>query len=268
MMVMQKRKSINLKSVALPAEHGGWGFLLEPILLGLIAAFSTSAILFGLAMFSAFLIHQPIKIASKDRLKGRHTERTRWAERFILMYGGITIVLFVMLSKFASPMFLVPMLLAFPLMLLQFSYDIQNNSRDLIPEISGALALGAIAPAIALLNEWELIPALALWLVIGLRSVPAILYVRARLRLERNKPAMIFSANMAHALAFVVSIALVVVGAFPWIVAVALGLLMLRSAWGLSSYRKSASRPAMIGIQELIYGLLYALVIGMGYALQ
>ena len=28
--------SVPLKSVALPTEHGGWGFTLEPLLLGLL----------------------------------------------------------------------------------------------------------------------------------------------------------------------------------------------------------------------------------------
>ncbi|MBZ0296495.1 MAG: YwiC-like family protein [Anaerolineae bacterium] len=34
----------NLRSVALPAEHGGWGFLIEPILLGLLVAFSVNGV--------------------------------------------------------------------------------------------------------------------------------------------------------------------------------------------------------------------------------
>ena len=29
---------VRLKSIALPPEHGAWGFLLEPLLAGLIAA--------------------------------------------------------------------------------------------------------------------------------------------------------------------------------------------------------------------------------------
>ncbi|VAV92581.1 Putative membrane-spanning protein, partial [hydrothermal vent metagenome] len=29
---------VNVRSIALPTEHGGWGFTLEPILLGLLVA--------------------------------------------------------------------------------------------------------------------------------------------------------------------------------------------------------------------------------------
>jgi len=268
MAAAQLRKRPNLKSIALPAEHGGWGFLLEPIILGLTAAFSTEAIGLSLAMLSVFLIHQPIKIAAKDRLKGHSAERTRWAERFVVVYGGIALVLFILLSSVSSARFLLPLGLALPLMLLQFRYDIQNKSRDLIPEISGALALGAIASSIAILDGLQTIPALALWLMMALRFVPAILYVRARLRLERGKPAAIATANIAHVLAFILSMVFLAGGAFPIVVPIGLGFLTLRSFWGLSSYRKPASRPAVIGFQELFYGLLFAFVVGIGYALQ
>ncbi|HDL49896.1 MAG TPA: prenyltransferase, partial [Actinobacteria bacterium] len=30
--------SVRLRSVAMPTEHGGWGFTLEPIILGLLVA--------------------------------------------------------------------------------------------------------------------------------------------------------------------------------------------------------------------------------------
>lgn len=31
-------RTVKLRTVALPAEHGGWGFLFEPIVLGLLLA--------------------------------------------------------------------------------------------------------------------------------------------------------------------------------------------------------------------------------------
>lgn len=261
------KKRPNLKSIALPAEHGGWGFLLEPILLGLIVAFSGAGIAFALGMLGVFLIHQPLKIALKDYAKGRRTERGQWAVKFVLLYGGAAGLIFVGLIAQWGLGFLFPMLLALPLMLWQFRYDLLNKSRDLIPEISGAVALGAIAPTIALLNNWALIPALVLWALVALRAVPSILYVRARLRLERSKPAAILSANAAHGVACSLGLALVVLADAPLIALLMLILLAVRSIWGLSRYRKPAFRPAVIGIQELIYGILFAVMIGLGYAL-
>jgi hypothetical protein len=263
----QIRQKINLRSVVLPAEHGAWGLLLEPLLVGFILALSTEAVILGFTISSGFLLHQPLKIAAKDRLKGRRTERTRWAERFVMIYGGTAVLLLAILLGHGSFSFLLPFVLVLPLVLLQFRYDMENNSRALIPEISGALALGTVAPAIVILAGWEYLPAFSLWLALGLRAVPAIVYVRARLRLEREKPAAISSTNLLHALAFGVSIALAFGGVFPWIVALATGFLMLRSLWGLSKYRKPASRPAVIGIREMVYGLLFSITIGIGYTL-
>jgi hypothetical protein len=41
-----------------------------------------------------------------------------------------------------------------------------------------------------------------------------------------------------------------------------LGLLALRSAWGLSSRRTPIPRPAILGMRELAYGLLFAVMVG------
>lgn len=262
----QSLRRPHLKSIALPAEHGGWGFLLEPFLLGIIAAFGGKALVLGLAMLSLFLVHQPLKIAAKDRWKGKYTQRTRWAERFGLVYAGVGVLLLALLVVMGSGRFLFPFLLALPLMVWQFKYDLENRSRELVPELCGAVALGAIASAIALLKEWEMSVALGLWLITVLRTVPAILYVRARLRLERDKALATRPVYVAHFIALLVSIGLTLSNDFPLVVSVWMGLFLLRAVWGLSPYRKPAPRPAIIGIRELIYGILFAVAVGLGYA--
>lgn len=264
---MRTTKRPNLKSIALPAEHGGWGFLLEPILLGLIVAFTPAALLFSLAMLAAFLIHQPLKIAAKDRIKGQRTERTRWAERFLLLYGGLAGSLLGLLIAAHGLGFLRPLGVALPLVFVQVGYDARNQSRALVPELSGAAALGAIASSIALLDGWQLWPALLLWSIVVLRAIPAILYVRARLRLERSKPITRWPTHAAHGLALALSLPFILDHQIPVVVSVALGVLLIRAAWGLSNYRTPAARPAVIGIQELLYGIAYVIVIGVGYLL-
>ena len=37
------RSRNSIRSIALPLEHGGWGFTLEPVLLGLLVAYSPAA---------------------------------------------------------------------------------------------------------------------------------------------------------------------------------------------------------------------------------
>ena len=71
----------SLKSVAMPAQHGGWSFALEPVLVGLLVAPTAGGLLLGVAAFMVFLLDQPLRVAVKDRRKGKYYARTRLAER-------------------------------------------------------------------------------------------------------------------------------------------------------------------------------------------
>jgi hypothetical protein len=69
---------VNLKSIALPTEHGGWSFLAEPIVLGLLVAPTWKGFVLGLAIVSLFLLHQPLKIAMKDNLNRSQYRAIGW----------------------------------------------------------------------------------------------------------------------------------------------------------------------------------------------
>lgn len=254
-----------LKSVALPSEHGGWGFLIEPILLGLLVAGSFDGLLLAVVAIGVFLIHQPLKIALKDRLKDRRPPRTIWAERFALAYGLMAFVPFVILLLKTNREFLLPILLAVPLASVQLYYDARNQGRILIPEICGGLALAMTAPAIAMLAGWTAFAAMILWVMLVLRIVPSILYVRARLKLEHGKPISPQLAWVAHAAAFIIT-GLVIARFASWPSVFAFGLLLIRALVGLSKYRKP--RPAkIIGFQEVAYGLMTVIFVALGYRL-
>jgi hypothetical protein len=64
--------AVKVRSLVLPTEHGGWGFLFEPILLGLLVAFSWAGVALSAAAICVFLVQQPLKIALRDRLRGKH----------------------------------------------------------------------------------------------------------------------------------------------------------------------------------------------------
>ena len=261
-----KRGGVNIKSIALPSEHGGWGLLAGSILLGLLVAFSWLGLLLAVAACGVFLIHQPLKIALKDRLKGRRPPRTVWATRFAIGYGLLVVVPMTILLTRASPTFLIPILLAVPLALVQLYYDVRNRSRRLLPEVCGALALAMIAPAIAVLAGWTLWLALPLWLLLALRAVPAILYVRARLRLRFNKPVNVPLVWLVHVVALLVVIGLGVGQLMPLIVILPFIILLGRALVGLSKYRQAVAIK-VIGFQELAYGLMTVVVIAIGYGL-
>src|SRR5262245_5381791 len=95
-----------VRSVALPSEHGGWSFLLEPVLLGLLVAFSWPGVLLAVAALGAFLAHQPLKTAIKDVRAGRNAPRTVLAKRFAAGYSLVAVAALAGVLVLAGPQFL------------------------------------------------------------------------------------------------------------------------------------------------------------------
>jgi hypothetical protein len=267
MMTSPTTPSVRLRSIALPAEHGGWSFLLEPVLLALLVVPSMAGFWLTLATALAFLAHQPIKLTIKDWRSRRRVARTRWAERFALIYGLSASGAFLLAHLTSDTAFWLPLVMAAPLAVVQVIYDAANRSRALVPEIAGALALGAVAPAVALIGGWSLVAALLLWLILVLRTLTSILYVRARLRLEYGKPAQSGVAIGAHAAGVALLAGFAIDRMVPLLAPVAMMILLLRAGLGLSRYRKPAPANA-IGLREMGFGLLTVLLVAAGYAMN
>lgn len=257
---------VNLKNIALPASHGGWGFLLEPILLGLWVAPSVAGLWLAVAALGAFLAQQPLKLALTDWRKKRRYPRSVWAERFSVLYLGTAAAGIVLAWLTASQPFWLPIGLAAPLALVQLWFDAQNRGREFIPELFGAGALGALASAVAMAAGWPLSLALALWVILLARAFGSIVYVRARLRLERGQTVNKTPVWAAHGTGLLAVAALALLGLAPWLAAAALVLLLGRALTGLSVYRQAVA-PKIVGFQEMAYGLLTVALTAVGYAL-
>jgi hypothetical protein len=258
---------VMLKSVAIPAEHGGWMFLCEPILLGLGAGFTAPGLFLGLAALGAFLTRHPLKIAIDDRRKDRRYPRTILAERFALGYALFAGLAFAAMLATTRGSYWLPLIAASPLALLQLYYDGNKRSRDLAAELSGSLALGSVAAALALMAGWALPAALALWAILAARSITAILYVRARLRLEYGKPSNPLPVWVAHAVALIAVAALAVSGLAPWMAVAAMVMLGARAGLGLSRWHRPA-RPQTVGIYEMLFGFATVILVTAGYWLR
>ena len=159
------------QTLALPVEHGAWAFISEPIILGLLLAPSFAGLLLTLAAFAAFLLRQPLKILLKDLRAERNVPRTRTAWRFVMIYGNILLLAGIVTLLIApSPLWLVPLALSSPLIVLQLWHDLDNQSRKLMAELAGVLASGAFASSIVLMRDWTLIAALGLWLALAVKG--------------------------------------------------------------------------------------------------
>lgn len=175
------------KSVALPSEHGGWGLTAEPVLLGLIIAWSLSGLALGIAAIVAFLVRTPLKLALIDRRRGRTLERTRLATKL----AAAELVVIAGLGLFAGMrsgwQWIVPVLIAAPFVAVQMAYDVRSRGRRLIPELTGTVGIAAIAAVILRADHrpWGL--AIAVWLVLVGRAIVSIPFVRTQVfRLHRG----------------------------------------------------------------------------------
>ena len=77
---------MRLRVLALPPEHGCWGLLLEPIVIGLVAAPSRAGALIALAATGVFLSRQPLKVLLNDVAAGRRAARTYTAALLAVSY--------------------------------------------------------------------------------------------------------------------------------------------------------------------------------------
>jgi hypothetical protein len=142
--------------------------------------------------------------------------------------------------------------------------DVGRHSRELIPELGAALALASSIAVVALADGFTATLSAALWAAMVARLVPSVLYVRERIKLEKGKPFDQFWSHFAHIAA------LVLVGTLYYF-SLGSSLTVLMSAFlaGRAVYGLSGSAPKMtakvLGVREVIYGVLYALTLVVGY---
>ena len=261
-----KKPKLRIRGIALPNEHGSWGILLEPLVSSLAVAPSAGGVLAALFVIGAFLLRQPSKILVADLTQGRRLPQTRAAAAFVAGFGMLAAAGALGALITVQPSSLIPLIALVPFGAYQLYNDVSRRSRNLIPELAGSAAISASAPAIALAGGWQVPEALALWGLFIARSVPSIVYIRQRLRLEKGKqftrraPFFLHLAGLAAA-AGLAYFGLVSVLPIPLFV-----FLLYRSAAGLSDSRRRM-KAVQLGIRETVYGAVLVLTVTAGYYL-
>lgn len=253
-----------IKTIAVPAEHGSWGLVLEPMILGLLVAPSLHGAILALAGFAAFLLRHPLKIAVTDWRNNKRSPRTSLAERFALLYGLIALTGLIVVIAFNGSQPLLPFIFALPFLIIFVLYDARNQVRAWQSQLAAPAAFSAIASSIALLAGMPFGIAMALWSVLIARTIPAILYVRERLRQEKHKPYQKSLPIGAHIVGLGIVVALVLLGLVPWIAVLAFLLLLGRAFYGLSRFSQSLATRT-IGFLEMGLGLCTIVLIAIGY---
>lgn len=261
--VIQKRFA-QYRSVALPTEHGGWGFLLEPVLLALLLAPSAAGVLLALAGLAAFLARHPADIWLRDTLARKTFPRTVTALRFALAYGGLAAFLFVVAGLLARWAFWPALVVALPFAAYQLIADVRKQSRSLLAELAGATALAALAPIITLSVGWPIAASLGLMGLLTARNISSIIYVRARVRRVRGQAVSITPSLTVQWLGLLCIGLLIWRGGLPWSGLIAMLLLLARAHFYLLR-PETATQAKTIGFHEMAVGIVVVLIAYLGY---
>ena len=241
------------RAAAMPSEHGGWGLTLEPVLLGLLVAWSTAGVALGIAAFSAFLLRTPAKLVAVDVRRGRWLDRSRLALRIAIVEAAVLAVAVAVAISSAGWSWLMPVLVAGPLVAIELSFEIRSRGRRLVPELCGAVAIAAVAASIVLAGDRSARLAIGLWLVLAARAIGAIPFVRVqifRLLGRQGRPA--WHSDLAQVVA--VAMATVAVIADRRLVPGLVGVVVLAVAQ--SVWVRRAPVPAKrLGVRQMALGL-------------
>jgi hypothetical protein len=210
-------------------------------------------------------MRHPFKLAVGDWRRTRRSSRTALAVRFAILYFVIAALGLSVAIKTGGAAFLLPLLFAAPIVIGQLYYDSMGRSRALIAELGGSISIGAVATAIAIAGGWPSPAAFGLWVILAARSVPTILYLRARLRLLHRKSASPRAVIIAHLLAILIVIGLARAGVAPLLVVFAMVILFLRALLGFSKSGKRVTAKKL-GLRELGFGAMTVFAVVLGHS--
>jgi hypothetical protein len=253
-------------TIVLPTEHGGWAFVLVPLLLGVLVAPSTAGGWLSLATVSVFLVRQPLKLALGDWRRGKTYARTRWAAGYAVGFGLLALVAAGLAVLTTQHTFWLPLVLAIPLGVVQLAADLRRESRSLLAELAGAAALQTSGAMLGLAAGWPGERALALWLVLLVWATTSILYVRTRIRREREPDNGTAHVWLAHSGGLLIIGLLAFRGLLPWLAVPGMLLLIVRAGIGLHPSQHGVRTP-LIGLQEIGVSLLLVGLLAGGYLL-
>lgn len=199
------------RAVAMPSEHGGWGLTLEPVLLGLLVAWSGAGVALGIAAFAAFVLRTPAKLVAVDVRRGRWLDRSRLALRIAIVELVLLASSVAVAVALAGWSWLVPVVVATPLIAVEFSYDIRSRGRRLVPELCGAVGIAAIGASIVLAGGGSGGLAAGVWLVLAARAIGAIPFVRVQIMRLRRGHGPAWQSDLAQVFAIAVAAVAVIV---------------------------------------------------------
>jgi hypothetical protein len=246
-----------LRAVAIPTEHGGWSLTLEPVVLGLLVAWSWPGLALGGAALLAFLARTPLKLVLVDAWRRRWLARTTVAARVAAGELLWLVALVVAAALTADARFWWPLLAAAPLVAVELWFDMRSRSRRLLPELAGTIGIGSVAAAIAVADSAETSLALGLWIVIAARAAAAIPYARTQVFRTRGRPHELWHSDLAQVLAVAAVTIAWLAGVVPLAAA---GAIAAVAAFNIGAVRATPRPAKVIGLQQMFFGIAVVVI--------
>lgn len=250
-----------LRAIALPAEHGGWGLTLEPVLLGLLLVHSWAGALIGAAAFLAFLARTPAKLVAVDRRRGRWLGRSRLAAQVAAIEILLIIAAAVGATTLSGWRWWVPVLVALPLVAVEWSFDVRSRGRRLLPELCGAVGIAASSAAVILAGGGATTVAVGCWMVLAGRSIGAIPFVRSQIVQARRGVLETRSSDLAQVVAVCLASVAVVLDRAMAVGAVGVAVLASMQAWWV---RREPPAVKVLGLRQMALGLALVVATAIG----
>ncbi len=246
------------RQVAVPSEHGGWSLTAEPVVLGLLVAWSGPGLAFGLAAMVAFVARTPLKVVLVDRRRKRWLDRSRLAARIATVELIVIGLLAVWgATRAENDWFWVPLAVAAPLVGMELWFAMRSRSRRLVPELAGTIGIGSVVAAITLIADEPAALAIGLWVVVSARAVAAIPYARAQVFRAHGRPVRRWHSDLAQVVAVAVATVAWALGAIPLAPVLAMAAL---AAFNVVALRAPVRRVVVIGLEQVVAGLVVVAV--------
>lgn len=249
------------RAAAMPAEHGGWGLTLEPVLLGLLIGWSVAGVALGVAAFAAFLVRTPLKLVAVDVRHDRWLARSTLALRIAAGELAVLGTAVAVVVADAGWRWLAPVAVAAPLVAVELWFDVRSRGRRLLPELCGSVGIAAVAAAIVVADGRGASLAAGAWLILGGRVVGAIPFVRVQILRLRRGAGPIWQSDAAQLVT--IATGAIAVAVDHRTLAGALGLLAL-AAVQVVWVRRPPVPAKVIGMRQLVLGLSLVTVTAIG----
>ena len=168
-----------LSKVALPKEHGAWGFVIEPLLLSLIVAFTIDGLLLALATFFMFLTTQPLKVITTKST----SKNFKSVAKVVLFFYILIAIILLMFPLFNAEFnLLFPFYVAVFILLIYKYAEFSNLSRNLFVELLPIFSMTLIATTIVMMdNSFTINPIIFIILLLS-RAVSTVYYINAKVK--------------------------------------------------------------------------------------